>query len=96
MINIKKKKCVFLRSPSPGQHYNGKNKRIFLARSSDIMYNTACFSKSNFALFDAQDRQKATGRDYCPLIPTGSSYYETWIASSVVRGFEFKRTFDIG
>ena len=94
--HFKKKNFNFQKEVTPVHHHHNRNKRIILARSSNIMYNSACFSKSKLALFDAEDRQKALGRDYCHLIPTGSAYYETWIASGVVRGFKFKRAFDIG
>ena len=76
--------------------YTKKNKRISLEPSSDILYKSVCSSKLKYAVFDAEDRQKAIGTDYCLLIPTGIPYYDTWIASAVVRGFKYKRTIDIG
>lgn len=71
--------------------------RVSYAPSAEEIYKTVCFStKRKYAAFEAEDRHKAIGKNICRLIPTLSSYYETWIASAIKRGFKYKRSFDMG
>lgn len=71
--------------------------RIFYVSTGAELYSKMCTAtKTKYAVFDSEDRQKAMGKDICKMIPVQSSYFETWIASAVKRGFKYKRSFDIG
>ncbi|CAB0044614.1 unnamed protein product [Trichogramma brassicae] len=52
--------------------------------------------RKRYAVFEADDRHKALGRDFCRLVPTGAHYFESFVASAVRRGFKYKRCFDLG
>ncbi|XP_023248568.1 uncharacterized protein LOC106638147 [Copidosoma floridanum] len=71
--------------------------RVTFASSAEEVYGKVCFStKGKYAAFEAIDRHKAIGRNICRLVPTQSSYFETWIASAIKRRFRYRRSFDNG
>lgn len=71
--------------------------RVSYTSSVDELYQKGCFTKTKkIAVFEAEDRHKSVGRNVCPMVPTRSSYFETWIASAVKQGLQYKRSFDIG
>lgn len=71
--------------------------RVLYVPSALELFERACFSGSRkYAAFEAEDRRSALGADTCRLVPAETSYFETWIASAVKRGFKYKRSFDFG
>ncbi|KAL7302170.1 hypothetical protein TKK_0005393 [Trichogramma kaykai] len=77
--------------------------RVSYAPAAQDMYAKACAAaaspsrrKKRYAVFEADDRHKALGRDFCRLVPTGAPYFESFVASAVKRGFKYKRCFDLG
>ncbi|XP_014231845.1 uncharacterized protein LOC106655802 [Trichogramma pretiosum] len=78
--------------------------RVSYAPAAQDMYAKACAAaasssskrKKRYAVFEADDRHKALGRDFCRLVPTGAHYFESFVASAVKRGFKYKRCFDLG
>lgn len=77
--------------------YSSDLERVSYAPGAKEVYEKVCFSeKKELAAFEAEDRHMAIGKHICRLLPTRGSYFETWIASAVKRGFPYKRSFDIG
>lgn len=71
--------------------------RVSYTLTTYDLYQKVCYSKKRkFAAFEAEDLHKASSKNYCNLVHTESSYFETWIASAVRRGFKYKRSFDTG
>ncbi|KAG8040402.1 hypothetical protein G9C98_001216, partial [Cotesia typhae] len=55
----------------------------------------ACWSKKKYAIIEADDRQQASGMKSCLLVKTGSPIFSTWTTNGIVKGFKYKRSFDI-
>ncbi|KAJ8665328.1 hypothetical protein QAD02_006990 [Eretmocerus hayati] len=71
--------------------------RVSYEPSAAQLFEKVCFTeRKKLAAFEAADRHKAIGRYICQLIPTEASYFKTWIASAIKRGFPYKRSFDTG
>ncbi|XP_034937800.1 probable glutamate receptor, partial [Chelonus insularis] len=69
--------------------------RFIYIESSRKMREKVCWSKKKYAMIGSEDKQQAS-RYACNLIPTGSPLFGTWTTSGVVKGFKYKRAFDIG
>ncbi|XP_016839123.2 glutamate receptor 2-like [Nasonia vitripennis] len=77
--------------------YSRDIKRVSYAPAAGEIFRKVCFTEDKkLAAFEAEDRHKAIGKNICRLISTKASYFETWIASAIKRGFRYKRSFDIG
>ncbi|XP_012287599.1 uncharacterized protein LOC105703649 [Orussus abietinus] len=71
-----------------------KNRVLFLDNVTEI-YHKVCFSKKKkYAVFESELIKLARGRT-CPLNPTGIHYFETWVASGIIKGFKYKRSIDV-
>ncbi|CAD6233367.1 GSCOCG00007158001-RA-CDS [Cotesia congregata] len=64
--------------------------------SKERMTAKACWSKKKYAIIEADDRQQASGMKSCLLVRTGSPLFSTWTTNGIVKGFKYKRSFDIG
>ncbi|KAK2588124.1 hypothetical protein KPH14_004177 [Odynerus spinipes] len=73
-----------------------KAKRFLITQTDKEMYEKACSNEKKYALFTAVDLFEAEALNTCKLRPVGKPYYATWIASSINKGFKYKRTIDVG
>lgn len=64
--------------------------------SKKAMYDKACYSKNKYAVLESDDRQRASGLDFCSLVQTGRPVFTTWVTTGVVKNFKYKRAFNTG
>ncbi|XP_057321087.1 uncharacterized protein LOC130664915 isoform X2 [Microplitis mediator] len=70
--------------------------RFHFVASKERMTHRACWSKKKYAIVEADDRQQASGMKNCYLVKTGEPLFSTWTTNGIVKGFKYKRSFDIG
>ena len=70
--------------------------RFIYVDTPQTMYEMACWGTEKYAIFESEDRQRAFGRYFCKLVPSGLVYFPTWVTAGISKNFKYKRTLDIG
>ncbi|XP_053599177.1 uncharacterized protein LOC103573567, partial [Microplitis demolitor] len=77
-------------------HGKKYSSRFHYVASKERLTQRACWSKKKYAIIEADDRQQASGMKTCYLVKTGKPLFSTWTTNGIVKGFKYKRSFDIG
>ncbi|CAK9824027.1 Glutamate receptor ionotropic, kainate glr-3 [Anthophora retusa] len=71
------------------------SQRVHFVDDPNTMYEEVCQEKRIFAMLENQDKAATRSKDFCPIVPVGTNYYETWVGFAVPKHFPYKRIIDI-
>lgn len=70
------------------------SERIFFEKNLSFIYKEVCFDKKLIATLENENEAYSRSKDFCPIVPVGKNYFQTWIGFGVSKRFPYKRSID--
>ncbi|XP_068985008.1 glutamate receptor ionotropic, kainate glr-3-like [Bombus flavifrons] len=70
------------------------SERIFFEKNLSFIYKEVCFDKKLIATLENENEAYLRSKDFCPIVPVGKNYFQTWIGFGVPKRFPYKRSID--
>lgn len=70
------------------------SERIFFEKNLSFIYKEVCFDKKLIATLENKNTAYLRSKDFCPIVPVGKNYFQTWVGFGVPKRFPYKRSID--